>query len=40
MIYVLLIGVVFMIMQNGMKWRLELEEKKRLKAVKEDQENN
>jgi hypothetical protein len=40
MIYVLLIGVVFMIMQNGMKWRLELEEKKRLKAEKEDQENN
>jgi hypothetical protein len=40
MIYVLLIGVVFLIMQNGMKWRLELEEKKRLKAEKEDQENN
>jgi hypothetical protein len=35
LVYVLLIGVVLLVMRDGMKWRLALEEKKRLKAEKE-----
>lgn len=34
LVYVLLIGVVFWVMANGMRWRQELEEKKRLKREK------
>jgi hypothetical protein len=36
---VALIGVVVLVMRNGMKWRLELEEKKRAKKEKEEEEN-
>jgi hypothetical protein len=35
LVYVLLIGVVLLVMRDGMKWRLASEEKKRLKAEKE-----
>jgi hypothetical protein len=36
LVYVVLIGVVFWIMRDGMKWRQEGEEKKRLKREKEE----
>lgn len=35
LVYVALLGVVILVMRDGMKWRHELEEKKRLKAEKE-----
>jgi hypothetical protein len=40
LIYVLLIGVVLLVMRDGMKWRLAFEEKKRLKAEKEEEGNH
>jgi hypothetical protein len=36
LIYVTLLGVVFTVMKDGMKWRQELAEKKRLRAEKEE----
>jgi hypothetical protein len=39
LIYVALIGVVLLVMRDGMKWRLELEEKKRMRKEKEEGEN-
>jgi hypothetical protein len=32
LVYVALLGVVFLVMRDGMKWRQELAEQKRLKA--------
>jgi hypothetical protein len=39
LVYVMLIAVVFWIMRDGMKWRQEGEEKKRLKREKEEAES-
>jgi hypothetical protein len=36
---VALIGVVVLVMRDGIKWRLELEEKKRAKKEKEEEKN-
>jgi hypothetical protein len=36
---VALTGVVLLVMRDGMKWRLELEEKKRARKEKEEGEN-
>lgn len=36
LIYVVLIGVVFWIMRDGMRWRQELDEKKRIQKVERD----
>jgi hypothetical protein len=34
-VYVVLIGVVFWVMRDGMKWRGEMEEKRRLRRERE-----
>jgi hypothetical protein len=36
LVYVVLLGVVFTVMRDGMRWRQELAEMKRLRAEKEE----